>query len=94
MFFDGNLPLPIVSLCHLQLHKRMKYHYCIVNVYFSVSVELDKERARTNELQVDLQRGKSTVKDLQGMLEDERRHARDAKLMDAALIEVRSTGIW
>jgi len=72
----------------------MKYHYCIVNVYFSVSVELDKERARTNELQVDLQRGKSTVKDLQGMLEDERRHARDAKLMDAALIEVRSTGIW
>ena len=85
-----------MSLCHVRLHKGMKCHYCRVNisVYFSVSVELDKERARTNELQVDLQRGKSTVKDLQGMLEDERRHARDAKLMDAALIEVRSTGIW
>jgi len=85
-----------LKLCHLLLHKRMKYHYCRVNVYvyFSVSVELDKERARTNELQVDLQRGKSTVKDLQGMLEDERRHARDAKLMDAELIEVRSTGTW
>ena len=63
-------------------------------MYFSVSVELDKERARTNELQVALQSGKSTVQDLQGMLEDERRHARDAKLMDAALIEVRSTGTW
>jgi chromosome segregation ATPase len=50
-------------------------------------VELDKERARTNELQVDLQRGKSTVKDLQGMLENERQRARDAKLKDAALIE-------
>lgn len=85
-----------MSLCHLWLHKGMKYHYCRVNisVYFSVSVELDKERARTNELQVDLQRGKSTVKDLQGILEDERRHARDVKLMDAALIEVRSTGKW
>jgi len=65
-----------------------------VCVYFSVSVELDKERARTNELQVDLQRGKSTVKDLQGMLENERQRARDAKLKDAALIEVRSTGTW
>jgi hypothetical protein len=66
----------------------------LIYLYFSVSVELDKERARTNELQIDLQRGKSTVKDLQGMLEDERQHARDAKLMDAALIEVRSTGTW
>jgi len=85
-----------MSLCQLQLHKGMKYHYYRVNisVCFSVSVELDKEKARTNELQVDLQRGKSAVKDLQGMLEDERRHARDTKLMDAALIEVRSTGTW
>jgi hypothetical protein len=73
----------------------MKCHYCRVNisVYFSVSVELDKEKARTRELQVDLQRGKSTVKDLQATLEDERRRTRNAKLMDAALIEVRSTGM-
>jgi len=85
-----------MSLFHLRLHNGMKYNYYRVNtsVCFSVSVELDKEKARTNELQVDLQRGKSTVKDLQGMLEDERRHARDTKLMDAALIEVRSTGTW
>jgi len=68
--------------------------YIYIYVYFFVSVELDKERARTNELQVDLQRGKSTVKDLHGMLENERQHARDAKLKDAALIEVRSTGAW
>jgi hypothetical protein len=74
----------------------MKYHYCRINISidFSVSFKLEEETARTNQLQIDLQRGQNTVKDLQAVLEDERRHARDAKLMDAALIEVRSAGTW
>jgi hypothetical protein len=55
---------------------------------------LEEEKGRTNQLQIELQKGQSAVKDLHTLLEDERQHTRDVKLMDCALIEVRFACTW
>jgi cell division protein FtsL len=53
------------------------------------SINLEEERARTYQLQEDLRKKESTIKNLQAMLNDEKQRMKDAKLKDAALIEVR-----
>jgi hypothetical protein len=50
---------------------------------------LKEERARTHQLQDDLRKKESTIKNLEAIMNDERQCTRDTKLKDAALIEVR-----
>jgi hypothetical protein len=58
-------------------------------MYFFISINLEEERARTRQLQDDLRKKESTIKNLDAMMSDERQRTRDEKLKDAVLIEVR-----
>jgi hypothetical protein len=58
-------------------------------MYFFISINLEEERARTHQLQDDLRKKESTIKNLDAMMNDERQRTRDEKLKDAALIEVK-----
>ncbi|XP_033609685.1 A-kinase anchor protein 9 isoform X6 [Cryptotermes secundus] len=51
------------------------------------AIDLEEERAGTRQLQDDLRKKESTIKNLEDMMNDERVRTRDAKLNDAALIE-------
>jgi hypothetical protein len=58
-------------------------------IFLVISINLEEERARSRQLQEDLRKKESVIKNLQAMLDDERQGMRDAKIKDAALIEVR-----
>jgi hypothetical protein len=58
-------------------------------IFLFISINLEEERTRTCQLRIDLRKMESANKNLEAMLIAEKQHMRDAKLKDAALIEVR-----
>jgi hypothetical protein len=50
---------------------------------------LEEERDKTRQLEEDLRQKESTINNLEAMMNEERQRARDEKIKDAALIEVR-----